>query len=59
MISFQLFNILGVDVVGLVRLFSELVDIIGNNAHTVQHGGELFHIIKVRRGIVYHHSQIL
>jgi hypothetical protein len=44
--------------VGLVRLAGDLVDIVGNNAHTVQQGREIFHIIEYRLLFKYHLAEI-
>jgi hypothetical protein len=44
--------------VGLVRLAGDLVDIFGNNAHTVQQGRDLPHVIEYRLLFEYHLSEI-
>ena len=44
-------HILGIDVIRFIRLFRHLIDIVGNNSHTVQQGRKLFQVHNIQLGV--------
>ena len=50
-LSFQLFNIPGIDVIRFIRLFRHLIDVIGNDTHTIQQGCKLFQVHNIKLGV--------
>ena len=50
-LSSQFFDIPGVDVISIISLSSHLIDIVGNNSHTVQQGRKLFQVHNIQLGV--------
>ena len=50
-LSFQFFDIPGVDVIRFICFSSHLIDVIGNYTHTVQQGRKLFQVHNIQFGV--------